>query len=83
MLHLPVGKEANLGNGVPRFERHCPEQTLLYQLVEKYYPVIEAQWAVEGRVLPNYVQHRTVSIGKHPYAQRNFDHPFHSMYICA
>ena len=56
MLQLPVGKEASPGNGVPRFERHRPEQALLYQLVEKYYPVFEAQWAVEDRALPDYVR---------------------------
>ncbi len=56
MLQLPVGKEASPGIGVPRFERHRPEQTLLYQLVDRYYPAFEAQLAVEDRVLPNYVR---------------------------
>ena len=55
MLQLSAGKDAVLGNGLVRFERHRPEQTLLYQLVEQYYPVFETQWAIEGRVLPNYV----------------------------
>ena len=56
MLQLPVGKETSPSNGVPRFERHRPEQTLLYQLVDRYYPAFEAQLAVEDRVLPNYVR---------------------------
>ena len=36
--------------------RHSPERTLLYQLIEKYYPVFEAQCALENRVLPDYVR---------------------------
>ena len=56
MLQLPAGKEASRGERVPRYERHRPEQTLLYQLVEEYYPAFEAQWAAEGRVLPDYVR---------------------------
>ena len=55
MLQLSAGKDASEGKGFVRFERHRPEQTLLYQLVEEYYPAFEAQWAVEGRVLPDYV----------------------------
>ena len=31
-----------------RFEHHRPEQTLLYQLVENYYPDFEMQWAAEA-----------------------------------
>ena len=56
MLQLPAGREASRGERVPRYERHRPEQTLLYQLVEEYYPAFEAQWAAEGRVLPYYVR---------------------------
>ena len=47
MLQLSVGKDASEGKGSVRFERHCPEQTLLYQLVENYYPDFEMQWAAE------------------------------------
>ena len=56
MLQLPVGREASSGDGVSRYERHRPERTLLYQLIEEYYPVFETQWAAEGRVLPDYVR---------------------------
>jgi hypothetical protein len=56
MLPLRVGREASLGVGALRYERHRPERTLLYQLVEKYYPVFETQWAIEGRGLPEYVR---------------------------
>jgi hypothetical protein len=56
MLQLPAGREASRGERAPQYERHRPEQTLLYQLVEEYYPAFEVQWAVEGRVLPGYVR---------------------------
>ena len=56
MLQLSAGKDASEGKGSVRFERHRPEQTLLYQLVENYYPDFEMQWAAEGRVLPDYVR---------------------------
>jgi len=56
MLQLPTGREASLGEGALRYERHRPELTLLYQLVQEYYPAFEAHWAAEGRVLPEYVR---------------------------
>ena len=40
MLPLLAGKDAS--EGLVRFERHRPEQTLLYQLVEQYYPAFES-----------------------------------------
>jgi len=52
-----AGKDASEAKGSVRFERHRPEQTLLYRLVEKYYLDFEMQWASEGRVLPDYVRH--------------------------
>ena len=56
MLPLPAGREANSGEGTLPYVRHRPEQTLLYQLIEKYYPAFEAQCAVEDRMLPDYVR---------------------------
>jgi len=56
MLQLSIGTEVGVCDGVPRYERHRPERTLLYQLVEEYYPVFEVQWAAEGRALPDYVR---------------------------
>ena len=38
MAYRPVGREASPAQGVHRYERHRPEQTLLYQLVEQHYP---------------------------------------------
>lgn len=39
-----------------RYQRHRPEQTLLYQLVEQHYPVFIDCMAGQGRPLPDYVQ---------------------------
>ncbi|HJW80953.1 MAG TPA: hypothetical protein VJ396_01815 [Acidiferrobacterales bacterium] len=49
MLHLPAGREASPGHGVHRYERHRPEQTLLYQLVEQCYPAFVDQMVAHGR----------------------------------
>ena len=38
-MPLPVAREAGPGDGVRGYQRHRPEQTLLYQLVAQYYPV--------------------------------------------
>ena len=39
MLSLPTGREASASVGARVYVRHRPERTLLYQLVEAYYPV--------------------------------------------
>jgi hypothetical protein len=52
---MNIMEEANQSDGTLPYVRHRPERTLLYQLIEKYYPVFEAQYAVEDRVLPDYV----------------------------
>ena len=39
-----------------RYQRHRPEQTLLYQIVDEYYPVFTAHLAGQGRELPAYVR---------------------------
>jgi hypothetical protein len=43
------------GLGHSTYERHRPEQTLLYQLVEKHYPVLVNQLAQQGKSLPDHV----------------------------
>jgi ribosomal protein S27E len=53
MVPLSAGMDASVG--APVYERHRPEQTLLYQLVEQHYPAFVTQLAVEGKVLPDYV----------------------------
>ena len=39
-----------------RYERHRPEQTLVYQIVEQHYARFLAQLAAEDRLLPEYLQ---------------------------
>ena len=56
MLQKPAGREASQDGGSVEYERHRPERTLLYQLIEAHYPAFETQWAAEGRVLPDYVR---------------------------
>ena len=56
MQPLPAGREAGPGDGVPGYQRHRPERTLLYQLVDQYYPAFVDLMAAQGRPLPEYVQ---------------------------
>jgi ribosomal protein S27E len=42
-------------SGLNTFESHHPEQTLLYQLIEKYYPALVEQLEAQGRSLPTHV----------------------------
>jgi len=55
MAYGRAGREAVLGAEAHRYERHRPEQTLLYQLVEQYYPAFVAALAAEGREVAAYV----------------------------
>jgi hypothetical protein len=43
------------GLGKTAYERHQPEQTLLYQLVEAHYPTLVDQLAHQGKSLPEHV----------------------------
>jgi ribosomal protein S27E len=56
MLPLPAGREASPGGGAFRYARHRPERTLLYQIVEAYYPAFVSHLAAQGTALPGYVQ---------------------------
>ena len=56
MLPLPAGREASSGVGAPVYTRHRPERTLLYQLVQEYYPAFRAPLAAQGTVLPGYAE---------------------------
>ncbi len=40
----------------PNYERHQPEKTLLYQLVQEYYPTFKSSLEDQGQSLPRYVQ---------------------------
>ena len=56
MLPLPPGREASSGVGAPPYVRHRPERTLLYQLVEEYFPEFKAHLAALGTALPVHVE---------------------------
>ena len=43
-------------NPSPSYERHQPEHTLLYQLVEQHYPIFKASLEDQGQSLPHYIQ---------------------------
>jgi len=55
MAHGGARREAVLDRDAQRYERHCPEQTLLYRLVEQHYPAFVAELAADGREVPGYV----------------------------
>lgn len=44
------------GLGDVAYERHQPEQTLLYQLVEAHYPALVDQLVRQGKSLPDHVR---------------------------
>ena len=56
MSHTAVARNAGMGLGAYRYQRHRPEQTLLYQIIEQYYPAFTAHLAEQGTVLSAYVQ---------------------------
>ena len=57
MTPLLAGKDASAGAArAGEYARHRPEQTLLYQLVEQYYPAFVAHLAGRERTLPVHVQ---------------------------
>jgi len=47
---------AERDRGPDRYQRHRPEQTLLYRIVDEYYPQFVDLMARQGRPLPDYVQ---------------------------
>jgi len=47
---------AEWDQGPDRYQRHRPEQTLLYRIVDEYYPQFVDLMARQGRPLPDYVQ---------------------------
>ena len=51
-----AGREASAGVGTSVYERHRPERTLLYQLVEDCYPALKTHLAAQGTTLAGYVE---------------------------
>ena len=56
MSHSATARRAGRERGAYRYQRHRPEQTLLYQIVEQHYPAFTAHLAERGIELPGYVQ---------------------------
>ena len=56
MEYAPAGLEVGAVSKGFCYERHRPERTLLYQLVEQYYPDLADLMAVQGKPLPGYVR---------------------------
>ena len=49
-------RNADTGLSAYKYQRHQPEQTLLYQIIEQHYPVFTEHLAERGTILPGYVQ---------------------------
>ncbi len=56
MPHTAAARTATRERDAGRYQRHRPEQTLLYRIVEEYYPAFTAHLAKQGSELPGYVQ---------------------------
>ncbi|MEW8347339.1 MAG: IS91 family transposase [Candidatus Thiodiazotropha taylori] len=53
---LLAGTEAGLGAGALVYVRHRPERTLLYQIVDEYYPAFKQHLEAQDTYLPCYVE---------------------------
>lgn len=51
-----AARNAEGSRSAGRYRRHRSEQTLLYRIVEEYYPTFAALMEEQGRELPGYVQ---------------------------
>ncbi len=56
MLPSPAGREARPGVGAPLYVHHRPERTLLYQIVDEYYPAFKQHLESQEASLPGYVE---------------------------
>lgn len=56
MPQTAAARTATRDRDAGRYQRHRPEQTLLYRIVEQHYPVCVGHMAAQGRPLPDYVQ---------------------------
>ena len=53
---LAAGREVALGVGAPVYVRHRPERTLLYQILDEYYPAFKQHLEAREVYLPGYVE---------------------------
>jgi len=56
MPHAAAARTATRERDAGRYQRHRPEQSLLYRIVEADYPVFTARLAEQGGRLPAYVR---------------------------
>ncbi len=57
MPGIPAGREARpVADSARNYERRRPDETLLYRIIEQYYPVLSALMAEQGRELPAYLR---------------------------
>ncbi|HCN6576082.1 TPA: hypothetical protein N6012_004750 [Escherichia coli] len=62
MPHV-AARTASRDRDTGRYQSHRPEQTLLYQIVDEYYPAFAALMAEQGKELPGYVQREFEEFG--------------------
>ncbi|MEJ2686489.1 MAG: transposase zinc-binding domain-containing protein, partial [Gammaproteobacteria bacterium] len=55
MPHTAAARTATRDRGAACYQRHRPEQTRLYRIVDEYYPAFVAHLAAQGKDLPDYV----------------------------
>ena len=56
MPHAAAARTATRDEDAGLYQRHRPEQTLLYRIVEEYYPACAGHLAEQGRELPTYMR---------------------------
>jgi hypothetical protein len=56
MPHAAAARMTTRERDAAFYQRHRPEQTLLYRIVDEYYPAFVAHLGEQGRELPGYVQ---------------------------
>ena len=56
MSHQLPTKSGVLARATMEYTRHQPEQTLLYQVIEEYYPAFLAHLSESDKTLPQYIQ---------------------------
>ncbi len=49
MPHAAAARNADRDRNAARYQRHRPEQSLLYQIIEQHYPVFFTHLAEQGR----------------------------------
>ena len=69
------GRDASSGVGAPVSVRYCPERTLLYSLVQEYFPAFKAHLTAQGSALPGYVEQ--------PVRQRALSFPYPLRFLFA